>query len=534
MQKEIGSNFWLSPHEVNTDYALPQSISPSIFGCVGSDFVWMSTGRSATALVIKTIEERNPRINKTVCLPPFTCHTVFEPFIEAGYRVVTFPIGEDLMANDTEIIKYALDNNAGIVLFHKYFGFDTIRDLGKTNTELRSHNIITIEDTTQSLYSSFVPSHADYCVASIRKWCGVPDGGFAVCREGNFNIRPTEYDKKLGFAKVEASLQKHNWIINGIGDKETFLKKYREAEDILNTQNNFHTINPLSLAIQFHQLDTNRLKERRRKNFLTLLSSIKNINGIKPVFNSLSEEVVPLYFPIYCMDRNATQTLLAQNDIFAPIVWPKADNCPEICQEAEEIYNHILCIPIDQRYDTDDMERIVNVLKCGLLWTGWMTWEQIEPFKEQLIDWELEVMVKYHYPDKVISRDYPASRVEYLKDYLDSGNTFFWGAVENGKLLGYYWAFVSDFLGYKRWQSRSSYTAESARGRGISKLAHQAALEKAIELNCDEAVSSYAYFNKAISHIYKNLGFKPSRIEIVKKLKKEDKITPPREKSDNQ
>lgn len=33
------------------------------------------------------------------------------------------------------------------------------------------------------------------------------------------------------------------------------------------------------------------------------------------------------------------------------------------------------------------------------LWTGWMTWEQIEPYKEQIIDMEYDSMVTWHYPD---------------------------------------------------------------------------------------------------------------------------------------
>jgi dTDP-4-amino-4,6-dideoxygalactose transaminase len=525
MQKEIGSNFWLSPEESGASHSVPESFSPSIFGYRGSNYVWMSTGRSALTLVIKTIEERNPKVNKIVCLPPFTCHTVFEPFIEAGYKIVTFSIGKDLVTDGVEIVRCALKHNAGIVLFHRYFGFDTVYGLDKTITELRSHGIITIEDTTQSLYSTFAPSPADCYVASIRKWCEVPDGGFAVCREGNFHIRPYEADHKLGSAKIEASLLKYDWIVNGRGEKETFLNKYREAEDILNAQDRFYSINPLSLAIQ-SRLDINRLKERRRENYKILLNGILGIKGIKPVFENLDNGIVPLYFPIFCESRKFVQSLLVRNNIFAPIVWPKAENCPAIDQNAEFIYDHILCIPIDQRYDSDDIARIINVLKSELFWTGWMTWEQIEPFKEQLIDWELEVMVKYHYPDKIINRDYPASRVENLKSYLESGNTFFWGAVENSKLVGYYWAYISDFLGYKRWNSRSSYTCESARGRGISKMAHKAALEKAMELRCDEAVSSYAHFNSAMAHIYQNLGYETSRIEIVKRLNRTEKLPP--------
>ena len=44
MLSEIGSNFWITPDEIQGDI---KTISPSIFNCAGSDYVWLSTGRSA-------------------------------------------------------------------------------------------------------------------------------------------------------------------------------------------------------------------------------------------------------------------------------------------------------------------------------------------------------------------------------------------------------------------------------------------------------------------------------------------------------
>lgn len=63
MQSEIGSNFWLSPDDVIGSNVIP---SPDIFNCAGSDYVWLSTCRSAIELVIRTIEQRNPNVKKVV------------------------------------------------------------------------------------------------------------------------------------------------------------------------------------------------------------------------------------------------------------------------------------------------------------------------------------------------------------------------------------------------------------------------------------------------------------------------------------
>lgn len=76
----------------------------------------------------------------------------------------------------------------------------------------------------------------------------------------------------------------------------------------------------------------------------------------------------------------------------------------------------------------------------------WVTWQELEPYREQLVDMEYELMVKYHYPDRIIPRTYPEKRVANLERALESGNTFLWISTEGSLLLGYYWAYISSLL----------------------------------------------------------------------------------------
>lgn len=50
MQREIGSNFWIAPKDLETEAAV---ITPAELGCGGSDFAWLSTGRSAISFVLE-------------------------------------------------------------------------------------------------------------------------------------------------------------------------------------------------------------------------------------------------------------------------------------------------------------------------------------------------------------------------------------------------------------------------------------------------------------------------------------------------
>ena len=153
--------------------------------------------------------------------------------------------------------------------------------------------------------------------------------------------------------------------------------------------------------------------------------------------------------------------------------------------------------------------------------TGWMTWEEIQPYKEQLIDLELELMIQYHYPDWDIPRSYPELKVCELEQHIKNGNTFFWGAVSRGMLMGYYWAYTAPFINKKRWCLRSVIFRKECQGMGLGGMAIREGLQKAKSIGCDEAVTEYVPVNTNAARVYEKAGYEISRIEVVKKL--EDK-----------
>ena len=204
-------------------------------------------------------------------------------------------------------------------------------------------------------------SDADFFVGSIRKWHGTPDGGFASCRDYLFGEKPMQADEKLEAAKVKASYAKYQYLFEKEGDKPTFLQLYREAEDLLESQTKFYAISPTSGMLQSN-LDVSFLRSKRRNNYQTLLSGLADSSKVKPIYDQLGDDAVPLYFPMIVEDRTSLQAHLVKNDIYAPVVWPKPECLGEVCKEAEYLYEHLLCIPIDQRYDTDDMNRVAGTI----------------------------------------------------------------------------------------------------------------------------------------------------------------------------
>ena len=148
----------------------------------------------------------------------------------------------------------------------------------------------------------------------------------------------------------------------------------------------------------------------------------------------------------------------------------------------------------------------------------WITWAELLPYKDQLIDMELELMIKYHYPDKIIPRCYPEQKVNNLEEYLKNGTTFLWVSTEGDKLLGYYWAYISTFIDKKRWNLRSIMFLDEVKGNGLGSLAVKEGLKKARELDCDEAATEYVPWNKIMEEVMLKNGYKITRIEVVKAL----------------
>ena len=357
MLSEIGSNFWLNPYQ---DYNLTNLGTPLQFNCDGEDFVWLSTGRSAIMFAIQAIEGINPEIKRVAVLPSFTCDTVFESFLKLGYEVYYYPVEQNLTTTSEAIWKTVQKHNASIVLFHRYFGFNTLDDQVDNMCDiLRKQGRYTIEDCTQCLYSSIPRAKSDFIVGSIRKWTGTPDGGFVVARKGKLPQKPKSSDELLEKEKINASYAKYRYLFEHIGDKGDMLAMYRKAEDILDSQDKIFAISQMSSKVQAN-LDKEELIRKRRENFAYLSDNLKEY--VEPVF-VFEQGNVPLYFPILVKDRASLQKHLVENSIYAPVVWPKDEKQPQQCEGAENAYQHLLCIPIDQRYGLDDMERIVSVIK---------------------------------------------------------------------------------------------------------------------------------------------------------------------------
>lgn len=353
MYREIGSNFWL-----NCEEQLKQKeIDLEFLNMHTIDTVFLSRGRSAITFILNQIDKQE----KVAVLPPFTCHTVIEPFIDAGYRVYHYNIDDNLKIDEKSLLECAGRYNPSVVLVHGYYGFNTLEHVRDTLAEFRKSGTILIEDITHSVYSGYKHMEADYYMLSFRKWTALPDGGCAISTEKKFHSKPYTVHHSLVEAKQKSFCAKFRYMEENVGNKDDFLKLYNEAEQMLTDEKSLFAMSPASRLYQSN-LDIESLKETRRKNYHTLFKGLSKIKVISPVFNFLPDDVTPLYFPVYAQwGRDRIQKFLASKNIYAPVVWPLPKQCEnKVSPKVLWIYEHILAIPCDQRYGDEEMQYILD------------------------------------------------------------------------------------------------------------------------------------------------------------------------------
>lgn len=360
MRKEIGSSFELSD-KIDLEN-IDVNINNEYFDLKGKDFVLLSSGRTAISLILKTILSTNYKGKKIAFVPSFTCDSVIEPFIDNNFKVETYCIDDNLDINFIKFKEKFIKVNPDLVLIHSYFGFNTSRNINKIIDFLKDKQVVVIEDVTQNLYSESTWVSSDYKIASLRKWLPLTNGAFAFSKNKKFDYKIASYNKKLDKVKLEASIEKYKYLNNDKGDKEKYLKLFLEAEDILNNDKLIRSMSPISKYIQYTS-DINELRNKRIENYNYLNNNIINIIEIKKLTPLATKSEIPLYFAMLVEDRNGLQNYLRQNNVYAPIIWPFPKIKIDICETTKRLYNNILCIPCDQRYDLEDMERILGLIK---------------------------------------------------------------------------------------------------------------------------------------------------------------------------
>ena len=351
---EIGSTFW------NYSLDLPERKEKFWWENADYNHCFLKSGRNAMKALARILAKK-----KRILLPVYTCETVIQPFVDENWEIDYYNVHKNLRINIDSLLQKVNDFFPTVVLFHSYFGFDTIGADETVIEQLQKRGIIIIEDITQSLFSNHHLKCADYYVSSLRKFLAIPDGGVVFSKKKFLleDILPS--DKKIVALAKTAFDQKRDYMMEGnnLALKDLFRCNYNKLNEMISMNSNVQMISPESKII-FDSCDLHEIRKKRVTNYIRLMKGIQDIKYIRPVLSFLPQEEAPLYLPIYVEgNRLNLQAHLAENGIYCPVIWPKPSQIESEDSEVRFMYEHMLCIPVDQRYGDEEMNRILSMLE---------------------------------------------------------------------------------------------------------------------------------------------------------------------------
>lgn len=324
---EIGGEFWEIPISKNENNIFPNNTQ------------WYLSGRNALCSIIEQIGDKH-----TVAIPSWCCDSMIEPFINAGYEVHFYPVIWDGQ------VKQKITLDCDVLLELDYFGYST------NSAKNYNYNGVIIRDLTHSILSG-APKKADYYFGSLRKWCGFPTGGFAWANDGTeLKVDKTTNGEYIHLRKI-AMEQKNEYIHGKRGDKQ-FLQLFKQAEELLSA--NDTPASGISDINKAKQLDVKTIKNQRRSNAEVLISSLNEL----VMFPQVNSTDCPLFVPIIVPNgkRDELHKYLIEKNIYCPIHWP-ITKFHNLDKRESYIYENEISLICDQRYNKQDMIRIVDTIK---------------------------------------------------------------------------------------------------------------------------------------------------------------------------
>lgn len=286
-------------------------------------------------------------------MPSYLCSSMLKG-IPKEIDVNFYPIDRNLRVASMDWIASVVVGD--LVLFVDYFGFN-LHDAAMCAVKEQGARIV--QDAAQALLSTFERPYADFVLYSPRKTVGVPDGGIlqSFCSEDFSRVVLKEAPCEFLQATNEAVLARTACDTSGSIE---WYEIYQKAEE-LNPVGHYK-MQEFTETILRHAYNYKTVADKRRSNYMTLYDRFE----ADSLLGELTEDTVPLGFPITCRKRNEMLKYLYERKLFCPVHWPLDGIVPESFTAAHELSHKIITVLCDQRLDRVDIENLVGIIKVIL------------------------------------------------------------------------------------------------------------------------------------------------------------------------
>jgi len=275
------------------------------------------------------------RGHKRLLAPRYTCDVLAPAIQRAGVEPVLYDLDDHL----DPVLPPGKPAPGDALLYVNYFGLKqaTMERLATTVPHL-------IADNVQAFYAP-VPQGAD-AFTSCRKFFGVSDGAYLHC----------EAAQGMAFGPVDATGRWAHLLTAATEGTEAGFPLYQEHERRLAEA----PVRAMShrTARVMAGLDHARFMATRQRNRDHLHAALRDRNRL-PIDPGAAG--VPMVYPFLSGDRGLRERLLAAR-IYTARYWPGLLAPLSPSDGARRFANDVVYLPVDQRYDTEQMDRILSVI----------------------------------------------------------------------------------------------------------------------------------------------------------------------------
>lgn len=295
--------------------------------------VFLNSGRHALEYILRGLSNI-----KNVWIPFYTCDVVLQPLQRLGISWSFYHIDEKLEIAEKPEVK-----EGEVLLYTNYYG---IKDK-YCKCVASTYGDKVIIDNAQALFCKPIPGTNQFY--SPRKFIGMPDGGLAV----------TTFRDSAGNLPIDKSFDRCSHLLKrlelspseGYTEFKECSKKIAEAP--------LCQMSHISKSI-FSSVDLDCVKQKRRKNFAMLHKTLASTNKLAiPSMDSLE---CPLIYPYWVNNGDSLKKKLIEQEVFVATYWPNVFEWSKQGDLEQEITNHMVFLPIDQRYDEENMGKIIRVI----------------------------------------------------------------------------------------------------------------------------------------------------------------------------
>ncbi|WP_404472053.1 DegT/DnrJ/EryC1/StrS family aminotransferase [Vreelandella venusta] len=292
-----------------------------------------NSARSAIKLVLSSSGA------KKIWLPAYTCDAVLEAANDVGLTIEFYKV------NSSFDVDPALQLKAEeFILIVDYFGL-----CGKAvkRSGCRFNHKQTIIDCSQAYFTQ--PAGSLATIYSPRKFFGLPDGGLLYSNDPRIK-QPEQRD--------DSSETRMAHLFNRLTNSpEAAYQQYIEAEQEISNL----PVQGMSCLTErlLQSVDYQKAKKKRTKNAQYLHERLGQYNQLNL---NIDETVAPLCYPFLPSVKAASKADLIKERVFVPTYWPEVLGRVEEGSFEWNLVTNGLFLPCDQRYNEDDMDRLISLL----------------------------------------------------------------------------------------------------------------------------------------------------------------------------